>query len=436
MEETLEYLLMRKNDIITLVRLDEDGNMLYFSKEMINEDMAPLQDRYRNNSLKLWWKERSVPVNQGRMKKFLRENGYSGPSQYLVKNLGLSLTDYYWVKPVNSDLSWENINLFENDFKENLIDFQKENTTTNPNGIPHYSPNGSLQGGIEKTWIINNGKRYLIKGNRNERSNESMNEIIAAEIHKRQGFSNYLHYNLIKIKNRDYVYGCSCRLFTSVERELVPAWALFTSEKKKNDVSNYSHLLNVCRRHGMDIDLVKKQLEYEIMTDFVISGYDRHLNNIGFMRDADSLEFTGMAPIFDSGGALFCNKPIPKNTKELLSLSTESFVKKESNLVKLVEDKNVIDLTKLPPASFIRNLYEKDPNLNRTDIRRIACCYEKKIDICRSLQLGKDPFKTQYSIPKHGKEIKTAPDRKQNGKRTTHIGQNPDGHDGTGVPQP
>lgn len=392
-DNDLGYIIMRKDAPITYAEFTSDGNMISYSRDILNKELAPIQDSYQNNWLNLWWKERSIPIEQDNIEKFLRANGYSMPSDYLINNLGLSLTDYYWIKPVGSDLSWKDVNLFDNDFKSNLLHWNRgeEERQTNRE-IPHYSPNGSLQGTIEKTWTINDGERYLIKGNHSPKSSESINELIACEIHKRQGHSNYCDYGLIEISGKEYAFGCYSKIFTSQDMELVSAWALFTNEKKPNNVSNYEHLLNMCGKFGMDTQEIRHGLEYQILTDFIISGHDRHLNNIAFLRNADTLKFAGLAPIYDSGGALFANKAIPKNEKELLNIDTHSFTKKESGLIKLVEDKNAIDLTKLPPASFVRELYEKDPKMDEKDIKNIVHWYERKIELCRNIQLGRDIF--------------------------------------------
>ena len=43
------------------------------------------------------------------------------------------------------------------------------------------------------------------------------------------------------------------------------------------------------------------------MTDYLFSNVDRHLNNIGILRDPNSLKFIDFAPIFDSGNSMFYN---------------------------------------------------------------------------------------------------------------------------------
>ena len=117
------YYLMRKNDIITMVRLDEDGKIRTFSKNLTDhaKEIAPIAYASQpDNWIIKWWEERSIPVTRDHIKELLSKIGCSAP-MYLAKNLGLSLNDYYWIKPADSDLTWEKVNLFDNDFKENLL---------------------------------------------------------------------------------------------------------------------------------------------------------------------------------------------------------------------------------------------------------------------------------------------------------------------------
>ncbi len=388
----LKYYLMRKNETLTLTEFDESGVMTKYSPNLRNYDAAPLAYRTDNKWLKRWWQERSVPLTRDQIEVFLRSNGYSGPEEYLISNLGLSLTDYYWIKPIDSDLTWETVNLFDNNFHKDM--FLAPATSENEE-IPRYSPNSSLQGDIEKTWTIVNGKRCLIKGNHGRYSSESINEVIASEIHKRQGYDNYTKYSLIKIKDKPYDYGCISEMFTSQNKELIPAWAICSCNKKNNNISYYEFFIEQCSQHGIDSEQLRSDLEYQIMTDFILSGYDRHLNNIGVLRDAETMQFIRMAPIFDSGGSLFANKRIPLNLKEMEKMEIIGFASKECTTLSYVTNPNIIDLTKLPPASFISDIYHKDTQIEDETIKKVVSWYEKKIDITRNFQLGKGLYRNK-----------------------------------------
>ena len=388
MDDNLNFYIMHKNHVVAITNFSAEGAMLSYKTNPSESEHLPLQERQDEfTGLKKWWRERSVPIDQGHISEFLRKHGYHGPEQYLVKNLGLSLTDCYWIRPMDSDLKWEHVNLFTNDFHENVL---AEAEGTDDGGIPRYSPNGSLQGSIEKTWSIVDGNRCLVKGNHSILSQESLNEIFSCRIHEGQGFRNHVHYDLIRIKDKPYEFGCISRAFTSERDELIPAWAVYTSEKKPNHLTPYEHFIETAGKLGADKIDLRQFLEYQIMTDYLMSGYDRHMNNIGLIRDPDSLKIKGIAPIYDSGASLFAERAIPKKIGELRHIKTNGFCDSEEKLVKLVTDPSVIDLSRLPTGSDLRQLYEKDPRMNDNDRDTICNYYDKKIEMCRDIQVGRD----------------------------------------------
>lgn len=89
------YVLKRKDGIVTLVDFLEDGSVYKFHQDLVNPELAPLHDPNIHDWLKQWWKRRSVPISQGHIRSMLEKKGLLGPEDFLLKNLGLSLTDYY-----------------------------------------------------------------------------------------------------------------------------------------------------------------------------------------------------------------------------------------------------------------------------------------------------------------------------------------------------
>ena len=81
-------------------------------------ELLPLGGRKSPDELRSWWQRRAVPVSQGIVQRFLEQIGLPTPQAYLVRNLGLSLTDHYWIKPVDTELSWSDVSLFSNDFRD------------------------------------------------------------------------------------------------------------------------------------------------------------------------------------------------------------------------------------------------------------------------------------------------------------------------------
>ena len=58
---------------------------------------------------------------------------------------------------------------------------------------------------------------------------------------------------------------------------------------------------------GMEEQYFHDFMDYQIMTDYLLTNTDRHMNNIAIVRNPDTLEVLGFAPIFDSGNSMFYN---------------------------------------------------------------------------------------------------------------------------------
>ncbi len=91
MEEAL-YCLMHRDDPVCTISIDTiSGSMLRVSKPM-NPELLPPGGAIDAATLRKWWQRRAVPLGQGKIKRILEEIGITTPQEYLVKNLGLSLT--------------------------------------------------------------------------------------------------------------------------------------------------------------------------------------------------------------------------------------------------------------------------------------------------------------------------------------------------------
>ncbi len=377
----MQYWLMRKEEVLAALEIGENGSILKTSEEVRNAELLPLAYRSdRRTGLKRWWNERSIPLGQGRVKEMLEEKGLVEPSEYLLRNLGLSLTDYYWIKPVASDLTWKDVNLFDNAFRENLLVRMK----TASDGS--FTPNSTLQGQLEKSWQIKEGKRILVKGNSDRYSTESLNELFACMLHKQQGFENYTEYKLLRIKNKPYRYCCYSELFTSQSRELVSAWAILTSDKGPSGQSDYEKLIAFCAEHGADPKMIRRDLDYMLMTDYILSNRDRHMNNIGILRNADDLRVLQIAPLYDTGKSMFTGQILPLRYADLVDGDIRSFSKNEKKQLAFVQDKGLVDTGRLPDGEQLFRLYRKDPALTTERIEQVCEAYEKKVAAFRQWQ--------------------------------------------------
>lgn len=138
---------MRKDERVTLLLLNRTGGIEKCDYQNMNRKNAPLQERICVDGIQRWWSRRSVPLSQGKIRRILEQQGLSCPEEYLVKNLGLSLTDYYWISPLDSELTWKMVSLYQNEFRGNL---EIANKKVSDSKTMIYTPDSTLQGELEK----------------------------------------------------------------------------------------------------------------------------------------------------------------------------------------------------------------------------------------------------------------------------------------------
>lgn len=379
MEEKL-YSLMHRDDPVCVVSVDSVSGVILRVSKPLAPELLPLGGCIDAEMLRKWWQRRAVPVGQGKIRHILARLGITTPQEYLVKNLGLSLTDHYWIKPLDMELSWKDINLFTNAFRDPVGDLQFDEYEGAPVEVPThaYSPSSATQGDLKKKWIIVDGKRCLVKGNHGGNAQESLNEVVASLLHRKQGRQPFVAYAPIEWGDEKKLC-CICESFTSDGVEFIPAIDVVDSRKKDNATSMYEHFIQVCVSHGLEEETTRAFLEYQILTDFVLTNTDRHFNNFGVLRDTETLRLIGMAPIFDSGNAMFWDDPRLPERSDLTEIAVNSFRGKEHQLLSYVRDRAVLDLSKLPTAEELRSIYAMDPLIPCVD--SILLGYQKKIDL-------------------------------------------------------
>ena len=373
------YFLMHRDDVVCSILIDPASGAIMKVSAPKDPELLPLGGRIDSAMLRKWWQRRAVPVSQGSIRRILERIGIT-PQNYLEQNLGLSLTDHYWIKPVEADFRWQDVNLFTNNFRDAVGEMQLSGHIHDVPELPTdaFSPSSSVQGELRKKWIISDGKRFLVKGNHGGNSQESLNEVVASLIHQRQGKQPFVTYSPIQIE-QDHPLCCICESFTSNDVEFIPAIDVVESAKKDNALSLYEHYIKVCSAHGLDDSVTRFFLEYQILTDFILTNTDRHLNNFGVLRDTHTLKFVGMAPIFDSGNSMFWQNPRLPDRDDLTRVEVNSFRGKEMQLLDYVTDKSAVDSQLLPSCDELREIYEKDPLIPCLD--SILLGYQKKIDL-------------------------------------------------------
>ena len=71
-----------------------------------------------------------IPASRDGLRYILHLYDVESPAVLSKRSLGLSLSDQYWLKPVGSELTWQEVNFFTNDFSKELGEafFKKESS--------------------------------------------------------------------------------------------------------------------------------------------------------------------------------------------------------------------------------------------------------------------------------------------------------------------
>lgn len=365
----MKYILMHREIEVAEIELDELSHITNIY-EVYAEEHFPVGTLGKHGvdktMLAKWWAKRSIPASRSGIRETLDLLHMSVPQELLAKCYGLSLSDQYWISPKDKPLMWKEINFFDHDFSEdvgNLLFGYGEFSDS----MSLISPDNTSDGQLIKKWKIADGKRVLIKGGSNPYQQEPLCEVIASGIAERLCIP-HTKYTLLWEHEKPFSV---CQDFITSETELVSAYHIMQSRKKPNDLSDYEFYLNCAEQLG--VKNIREQTEKMIVLDFLIGNEDRHFNNFGLIRNAVTLEWIGVAPIFDCGTSLWYNtqesliKPLSPN------LPAKPFKKTHREQIKLVKDFSWVDLKALDGMKEeMEEILSQSPYISRE--RRAVLC--------------------------------------------------------------
>ncbi|MDR1870929.1 MAG: excisionase [Deltaproteobacteria bacterium] len=375
----MDFVLMHKNYPVAHIVMDDQVFMIAEVKEVYDPRRLPLgieivegyPERGRLNN---WWSERAIPASREFVRELLLQYLRHGSINFLlVKGLGLSLSDQYWIKPFKSDLVWENVNYFDNDFSEDIGNFLFDYTPTDSDEYDLFTPDTTTTGNLRKKWTIIDGVRCLIKSGTKPDYQEPLNEVVAGKIAERLSID-HIDYRLSWFNKRP-VSICPC--FVSRDTEFVSAARLIAPGKYPFH-EFYDRFVANCVAHGLSN--VSSFLDKMIVLDFLIVNIDRHFNNFGFLRNVDTLEWIGPAPLFDNGLCLW-------NTEQATEIKSgyvgpcKSFRRAHGEQISLVKDFNWLNLEALLDIDQdIFNMMSESPLISQEKAKALAWAINWRID--------------------------------------------------------
>ncbi len=368
--------LMHNNEDIAVLNIsDETGTILHY-KCNIPEKM-PFMREMSLKEINEWWKERAIPEKRSGVNKIIEKAECDTPLLYQAKNLALSLSDCYWVCPIELDLDWKDVNLYDNTKKAT---FKSENGDEFGN-----NPNNSLNGSMDKEAIFKDGIWLLKKYKESSNGQQCVNEKFAGIIHERQGFKEYTNYEL-QVKEGK-VESCTCPFFTSKDHEFITAYNFVQTAEKNKSISPYEEYISQCVKSGLDEKYVRDFMDYQTLVDFLMTNDDRHYNNFGVIRDTASLKIVSLAPLFDSGNSMFWKQGYSMTAFDILSQKITSMAQYEEKMLEYVKNKDIVNIEKLPSPQETIDIYTK----HGVDEKTATCIsknYDLKIQMLNQYQKG------------------------------------------------
>lgn len=372
----MKCILMNKNTKVLSAEYHSSLGVFTDIYDIYDIDFAPviLKNVYnKQENLKVilsnWFKGRGIPLWRDDLDLLLAKLNISAPTELLDKAFGLSLSDQYWIKPYDSRIEYKDINFFEHDFKDTeFIDATFSNNTETSTKISLISPNNTTDGRLKKTWIIDDNKRYLLKGGYKNEVLQPFNEVLSSMISKRLGF-NYVSYNLEIVKDK-VVSKCEC--FIDKNTELVSAYQILYNNCDKDNA--YEAYIDLLEKEG--IKDARSSLENMFILDYIMLNEDRHLNNFGIIRNVETLDWIGTAPIFDTGESLniidYSDEEVIINGEGRFFYNINNF----DNILDCIKDLKKYDLNKLDGIceEFDDLLHKYQPITKMTDRRINKIC--------------------------------------------------------------
>ncbi len=375
----MRCILMNKNVEVLVAEYDTATSVFTKIYDIKNIDYAPyiLKSFYVKNdindtpfrtNLSEWFKGRGIPSWRDKLDLLLYRLNITAPYELLDKAFGLSLSDQYWLKPDGSNISYDDINFFDNDF--DYAEFMEASLSTNGGLITKEAslktPNNTTDGMLKKAWIIDNGIRYLLKGGYKNETIQPFNEVLASEICKRLGFD-HVEYTIDTYKDM-VVSKCPC--FITKDTEFITCNQIKYDMERHNSIKDYEEYIKKLEDNG--IENAREKIENMYILDYIIMNEDRHLNNFGIIRDVNTLKWIDVAPIFDNGQSL----NIEYYDEEELHISGNGRlfyeIKPFDEIIKVVKDLKRIDISKLDGiVEWFDDLLHEYQDLTKMSDRRI-----------------------------------------------------------------
>lgn len=247
-----------------------------------NEALLPLYLK-RTGNLEGWLASRAIDkhrTNSRLLKKALRLKTSDDAETALAVNAA-TITDQFWVQPEGSELCWEDVRFKENFFDALALRGDPDSFSRKPSRTPELTNTGSF----EKCWRLIDGAWWMYKSGN---TLEYFSELFICRLGEKLGLD-MAHYEMDGdyIRSVDFTHGAKINF--------EPMSALMGENEDYSDCFDAISALSPA--------LAEQYLRI-VWLDTICFNMDRHTENFGFLRNAETGELLSMAPNYDNNIAL------------------------------------------------------------------------------------------------------------------------------------
>lgn len=282
--QKIEYCLKYRNDIVFKFNIDQKTIV------MVNSNLLPISLQNKPVSFDLVQKfcsDRILTLNRGYCKEILTACGIEDQSDINICIMcrALSFRDNYWISRTNKKETWEEFNLYNNNFSLNISHIALTGNMQHADMVDDKVFTGELtgKGTKAKCYYRTDNKVVMIK---NETRAEILSEVITYYIAQALGIA-CSRYEIRNMFGKE----CSvCEILTCDDRELVPCrdiLSYYNTNQMNYQGEYYAFFMKVD-----PINFIRMQI-----LDYVVLNTDRNRDNFGLLVYRGKM--LGMYPLFD-----------------------------------------------------------------------------------------------------------------------------------------
>lgn len=283
------YFLMNKN---TVVAAFDKKPATAFSDEVLFVEIE------RTGKLPLgfddintWLDSRKSSKHNAHLQKIMRQIGCDDNEGFIRTTHAATINDTFWIKSDHESLTWEQVSLYSNQFTETISRLAFEGVGLYVADFSSTSPELACEGSFRKCFRKEEqcgafGSDIFIykRGNEYGLGLEPYCEMLASEIAAVISPENYVPYHTVLLHDK---LASKCNLFTN-EQYGYASFSKLMKAKSLQDVFDYFESIGS-----------SQAFREMLVVDSLCFNQDRHAGNYGVLFDNDTLEITGMAPVFD-----------------------------------------------------------------------------------------------------------------------------------------